>query len=82
MHLARQARQVQGDIAGCVARLRSIFLTMALTEARLASAPFAATVTSSSWLADLRKGGRGRIRHVYMANGLPQTLMGPPILFP
>ena len=29
-----------------------------------------------------KKGGRGRIRHVYMANGLPQTLMGPPILFP
>ena len=51
-------------------------------DPRLASAPFAATVTSSSWLADLRKGGRGRIRHVYMANGLPQTLMGPPILFP
>ena len=43
---------------------------------------FAATVTGSSWLAGLRKGGRGRIRHVYTVNGFPQTLMGPPIFFP
>ena len=33
VHLARQAEQIPGDIPGWIARMRSIFLTMALTEA-------------------------------------------------
>jgi predicted ATPase/DNA-binding CsgD family transcriptional regulator len=33
VHLARQAGQIPGDIPGWIARMRSIFLTLALTEA-------------------------------------------------